>query len=445
MVNFVEETKVTSPYSAKEDDDDVEHSELKAGQKWVSATKLVQKTRTRRKAGVRRRQGETVGFFDGIHKTKKRVGVPGGRQLNTRATARELCCHLKGSILKVAVSTYWSTSAHMATWAIFCTVATSLYDEAISEDAKHSTLDKAAFSRLSIDGSLVSALTFLITFVIARYLGFVISRYNERFNFCCKTNGHMTHISIVSAAAMPGEPEMALLLMRYSNLLLHLYYMLIDGGMTDAKWEMLLYRGLLKPHEKEALMTVEKKPAHVCWWAMRLVYKLQEAGKLTEFQANELKAHIGGVRGSAKQIAYQLTPMPVPFFHFCMVGVHLYLLIQEWNSARRWAIAYRESPENLVPVGFETLGALLVVLFFNTARKIAVIMTNPFGDDEIDYELDFDLRGLWSESLDVVSAMGERAARDEAAEPDLAEQMLEASGVHARLRLESQHDGQLAA
>ncbi|MDC0525404.1 hypothetical protein OAO87_00300 [bacterium] len=40
----------------------------------------------------------------------------------------------------------------------------------------------------------------------------------------------MTLISLVAPAALGGsEREAALLLMRYGNLCLHLYYMLIDG------------------------------------------------------------------------------------------------------------------------------------------------------------------------------------------------------------------------
>ena len=76
--------------------------------------------------------------------------------------------------------------------------------------------------------------------------------------------------------------------------------------------QLLRDRGLITDLECAALKRVEKKPAHVCMWALRLLYRLQHKGKLSEFQANELKMHITGVRGfAAKQIAYHNTPLPV--------------------------------------------------------------------------------------------------------------------------------------
>ena len=54
------------------------------------------------------------------------------------------------------------------------------------------------------------------------------------------------------------------------------------------------------------------------------------------------------------------------------------------------------------------------------------------GDDEIDYELDNDLRKLWAESLDVVKTMRRQATSrnggDEAM-PDLADGVIDAAGV----------------
>ncbi|MDC0525401.1 hypothetical protein OAO87_00285 [bacterium] len=103
--------------------------------------------------------------------------------------------------------------------------------------------------------------------------------------------------------------------------------------------------------------------------------RLQAQGKLTEFQAAELKEHFSGVRGlGAKQVSlscdgcldvisaliaqaniltwhrppllcaqvgYHLTPLPMPYFHFVLIGVHLYLLVMEWIAAHRCVTHYQ--------------------------------------------------------------------------------------------------------
>jgi len=165
-------------------------------------------------------------------------------------------------------------------------------------------------------------------------------------------------------------------------------------------------------------------------WALRLVYKLQQQGKLNKMQANALQDHLSGVRGlAAKQIAFHLNPLPVPFFHFVWHFTDLYLLTISWNSSVRFAADFvtfasddLESQESYQFSGmliFEVIGCLFIIFAFCTLRRIICLMINPYGDAVTDYELDFDLRGLWKESLDVVKTMS--TDKDD---PDLADKVL---------------------
>ena len=43
-------------------------------------------------------------------------------------------------------------------------------------------------------------------------------------------------------------------------------------------------------------------------------------------------------------------------------------------------------------------------------------MSNPVGDNVIDYDIDNDLRGLWNESLEMISLMSDDPAEDDLAE-----------------------------
>jgi len=360
--------------------------------------------------------------------SRKRVGVPGGRQLDTHYVVKELCCNFRGSAIQIAL-TSGTTYMHVLFYVLFIPLASEVLTyvdmNATATDA-YSMDVTALLAEELIDNQVVSALTFLVTFSLARYLGFLFGRYNERFNNCCKTNGHMTLISLVAAAAMPGCKHEVRLLLRWSNLVLHMYYMMLNGKIGPAEFDKLRQRGLVTLEEQNALETVEKKGSQVYTWALRLVYRLEEQDKLTTFQANEIKGHLSGVRGlAAKQIAYHNTPLPIPYFHFMMWSIHGYLVVMEWNSAVRVSICVHSNIKVWRPVLFECLGAMFVIVAFNTLRRIAVLMINPYGNDVIDYELDFDLRNLWKESLETIDLMGDGVS----AEPDLADRMLAKNGV----------------
>ena len=108
---------------------------------------------------------------------------------------------------------------------------------------------------------------------------------------------------------------------------------------------------------------------------------------------------------------YHLTPLPLPYFHCVMWSTHIYLLVSHWNSAIRVALLHRSAEMVFVaPVVFQILSAIMTILFFNTIRKTGVLITNPYGDDEIDYELDHDLRNLWSESLELIRTIPDVSA-----------------------------------
>ena len=86
----------------------------------------------------------------------------------------------------------------------------------------------------------------------------------------------------------------------------------------------------------------------------------------------------------------------------------------------------------------EILGMVIISIAVNTLRRIALAMTNPFGDDETDYELDFDLRRLWREAEETMARMPD----DE--EVEQREQALEAQRHerHGRHERHERHERQ---
>ena len=133
-------------------------------------------------------------------------------------------------------------------------------------------------------------------------------------------------------------------------------------------------------------------------------------GKLTAYHAKALEGHVSGCRGlAAKQIAYQSTPIPLPFYHLMMFIVNVFILLMGWNSAVRLVSDYQldEVLENDLAwaIFTEAFGNIFVIVFFNVLLRIAEGFTNPYGNDACDYHLDFDLNNLWDEAKETIANM----------------------------------------
>merc|ERR1719171_2274282 len=101
--------------------------------------------------------------------------------------------------------------------------------------------------------------------------------------------------------------------------------------------------------------------------------------------------------------------------------IHIFLLCLEWNSALRMndkMIGATFDMACKLSLMVEVVGMVLLITLLNTLATIARWLSNPYGEDETDYDLDFDLRGLWEESVETVKNM----SADK--EPDLAAEVL---------------------
>lgn len=358
--------------------------------------------------------------------TSKRVGVPGGARY--RGDWRDMCRWRGTAWYQMASG---STLMHLLLYA-----ALALGYMTISFDDDGNSLLLTEKEAL-IDAQIMSALTYITTFSLGTYLAQILGRYHERFNNCCQTNGHMTLISLISAAELPNCPREAATLMRWANLMMHMYYMMVEGGLTEKKWQILRERRLVTADEETALRDIKKKPSVVYVWACRLVHDLHERQKLTSFHAKRLEGCLSGCRGlAAKQIAYTLTPIPLPVFSLMHVIINVYIMFMGWNSAVRLVnglevVKHSDPTASLTTIwsmdigwaaGTEVGGFIVVILAFNVMRQIAEDLTDPYGNDATDYHLDFDLLNLWAESKEAIANMEKN--KDGA---DLASQMIKAS------------------
>jgi len=285
-----------------------------------------------------------------------------------------------------------------------------------------------------LDASLISSVTFLTTFVIGQYYSFVLGRYNGRFENVCKSNGHVTLVSVYcnSWCGLQRNITQTCRLLRFTNLMYHLYHMQIFGTITDERWNTLRRRGLVTKAERATLSTLRKAGTRICAWCDAIVDDLRISGEISEWQASRLHEHIGGARGlAAKQIAFQLTGVPFPFLHALTVNITLLLLMMMWNSAIRMmdALMTHGCPlghgghsahpseaelmahvkaghcNNGHAVTLEVTGMLLVVILFKAVWHSALDLSDPYGDDVCDYDIDNDLQGLWVESLEQIAEL----------------------------------------
>ena len=168
---------------------------------------------------------------------------------------------------------------------------------------------------------------FILTFFISQILG----KYNTRFENVCKTNGFVTRLTALAAALYPRAEAEAL--MRYTNAIMHVYYLILSpGGMAEEKWGLLVRRGILTEEEVSRLQRQGSPGVVLYSWAIDILKSGPAkssggsataeieaslthvnnawAGGMLPFQLN-LEACVGGTRGlAAKQIAYTLQQVP---------------------------------------------------------------------------------------------------------------------------------------
>jgi hypothetical protein len=338
--------------------------------------------------------------------TSERVGVPGGQQ--------------NVSIFKWhgSVWQYITTKTVLAHFLLY-----------MLEVYVYSRINVGKYDDAKFDPQIVSALTYIVTFSLGTYLSNILGRYHERFNNCCQTNGNMTLLSLICGAELKDNVQEAATILRWGNLMMHMYYMMVEGKLTEKKWAILKERGLVTEEEIATLMPLKKKPSAVYVWTCRLIHELCQKDKLSIVHAQRLEACLSGCRGlAAKQIAYQLCPIPMPYFHLMMVIVNVYILLMGWNSAIRLVSGVDEAlhlPDDKMlelfwAGGTEMVGFGFVIIFFNVMQHIAEDMTDPYSNDATDYHLDFDLINLWDESKETIENMV-------AGGNDLAAKMIQAS------------------
>ena len=125
----------------------------------------------------------------------RRVGVPGGIQLNTRRTAL-FVFKWRGTAFKSAL-TSWAALLHACIY-----IAAWQFAEYLNSDV----MQDRSIEVYVVDPEVTAALAFVTSFVMAEYISFVIQRYDERLSVCIDTAEASLQVRCFPMISIPGNP-----------------------------------------------------------------------------------------------------------------------------------------------------------------------------------------------------------------------------------------------
>jgi len=251
------------------------------------------------------------------------------------------------------------------------------------------------------------------------FIGQCFSEASRRFENVCKTNGNVTRLSALVGGLLPQEQAKTLL--RYTNAIMHIYYLMLSGPLNDDKWSLLQRRGLLTEEEIKALQLQGSSAVVLYSWAVAILNSVERRGESTATAervfsqlVGPMEEQIGATRGlAAKQIAYTLYQIPSIYFHVVYVAINVYLACTVYDVGHMIAASLNgpcvpgvmgdACAASVFMIVFTEV--ILIVLFLGlllTAEGLADI----YGDKAFQYDLGVDLDNLWQESQNVLKSMG---------------------------------------
>lgn len=241
------------------------------------------------------------------------------------------------------------------------------------------------------DTAVTSLLRTLTIFALVFYTGQVLGRCNQRYGDLWSTLGTLINFCGLCAADMPESEAIAAT--RYCYAFYAMHYLMIDLEMGQKDWEFLISMDILTP-EEVAFLLAQPSPNLTCYmWALKSIGRCAKSSPPTIDSQTKVSLcdHLGKIRGvSAKQILWQLTPIPFHYFHMMTVLTCSYLFTLVWNQG----LAFDNQLELYgVPYAIVNLaGTGLIINTISALWFVAVMLSDPVGDDTCDYDLGFDIK-----------------------------------------------------
>ena len=184
-----------------------------------------------------------------------------------------------------------------------------------------------------------------------------------------------------------------------------LYYSLFGPGLDDGEWSRIMERNLLSHEEVWRLKSYEGfKPFLAVCWALEEAQKLVEAKGRGDkslhydlgqsIRAEHIHSQFRDVafsfRGHCGQIVNLLKqPVPFPYFHL----LNVMLLVQLMALAYSLACLSDNRPYFSIPI------MVMVSTVLIGMRGLAVQLSNPFGEDSVDFEIEAFMKGAYTNAV----------------------------------------------
>jgi len=259
-----------------------------------------------------------------------------------------------------------------------------------------------------MDWRSTGVVTAMLTFFIMFYGNQCYNRMMGFWGHCVGLAGSTMNWTALVSNHFPDDPNQQWNAVRLFLAAMHIQYYTLnesDGGagISEQEWNNIIGRNLLTSDEK-VLITEYKgfKPFLPLVWALDEVetaFSAEDDDKTATERAQERFFHSDllqnfrelafAFRGHCGQITNGLAmPVPFPYFHSLTLMLVFDLLLLSYG---------------LVTLDFEWYLTLIVYavicLIFMGLREVAVCMADPFGDDDIDFDLEKMLKASYTNAV----------------------------------------------
>mmetsp|Transcript_15922 Transcript_15922/g.32322 ORF Transcript_15922/g.32322 Transcript_15922/m.32322 type:complete len:381 (+) Transcript_15922:90-1232(+) len=214
------------------------------------------------------------------------------------------------------------------------------------------------------------------TFFEVFYTNQCFSRYNSLYDLSRKMLGNLYDFAFeVRLHLRKSSQSHVRLAARWFTASVILFFYETNSDVSDREWAELLRQGLLKPDEKAFLENFHKhqRSLVLLQWSAEVC---RDGCNSAKVPANALKSLVDKLLKSRilEQAVVDTIELPMPFqyFHLLNMMVVVNLLL--------WAYGMGTSASLFAPVTF-----FFAALIFMGMLELAAALSDPFGDDEVDF------------------------------------------------------------
>lgn len=231
---------------------------------------------------------------------------------------------------------------------------------------------------LSISWNIIHVISGMTTFFEVFYTNLCFTRYMSLYHQTRGILGHLsTFIFDMRIHAGDKEQKMVRLASRFFLGSVFLFFFEMNGSVSEEEWNALVEYGLIREDERPLLDAYDRQ--------QRSLVLMHWSGRVARETITSAKAPTNVLKGlidrllEVRQLELNINdtmnlPMPFQYFHLLNLMVVLNLAL--------WAYAMGVTDSIFAPFGF-----FFAELIFCGMMELASQLSDPYGDDEVDFPL----------------------------------------------------------